>query len=133
MCADKTSTFYLAVSYWLAGGGRGKRDWRWYYYHLPWRLLIWRLGWKEFCCCRLLLDLQSILTMLCGVCSFAVSGATWPTMSDLSKSKTRATIVAALFSPAWDTVKLSLQVGSICPFVVIDPTDLGATIVVAQA
>ena len=38
-----------------------------------------------------------------------------------------------LFSPAWDTVKLTLQVGFICPFVVIYPTDLGATIVVAQA
>ena len=33
----------------------------------------------------------------------------------------------------WDAVKLTLQVGFICPFVVIDPTDLGATIVVAQA
>ena len=38
-----------------------------------------------------------------------------------------------LFSPAWDSVKLTLQVGFICPFVVEDPTDLGATIVVAQA
>ena len=38
-----------------------------------------------------------------------------------------------LFSPAWDAVKLTLQVGFICPFVVIDPIDLGATIVVAQA
>ena len=38
-----------------------------------------------------------------------------------------------LFSPAWDAVQLTLQVGFICPFVVIDPTDLGATIVVAQA
>ena len=38
-----------------------------------------------------------------------------------------------LFSPAWDAVQLTLQVGFICPFVVIDPSDLGATIVVAQA
>ena len=38
-----------------------------------------------------------------------------------------------LFSPAWDAVKLTLKVGFICPFVVDDPTDLGATIVVAQA
>ena len=38
-----------------------------------------------------------------------------------------------LFSPAWDAVKLTLQVGFISPFVVIDPTELGATIVVAQA
>ena len=28
---------------------------------------------------------------------------------------------------AWDTVKLTLKVGFICPFVVIDPTYLGAT------
>ena len=38
-----------------------------------------------------------------------------------------------LFSLAWDAVKLTLKVGFICPFVVNDPTDLGATIVVAQA
>ena len=38
-----------------------------------------------------------------------------------------------LFSPAWDAVKLTLKVGFICPFVVNDPTYLGATIVVAQA
>ena len=37
-----------------------------------------------------------------------------------------------LFSPAWDAVILTLQVGFIRPFVVIDPTDLGATIVVGQ-
>ena len=30
-----------------------------------------------------------------------------------------------LFSPAWDAVKLTLQVGFTCPVVVIDPTDLG--------
>jgi hypothetical protein len=28
-----------------------------------------------------------------------------------------------LFSPAWDAVILTLDVGFICPFVVIDPTD----------
>ena len=38
-----------------------------------------------------------------------------------------------LFSPACDAVKLTLKAGFICPFVVDDPTDLGATIVVAQA
>ena len=38
-----------------------------------------------------------------------------------------------LFSPAWDAVKLTLKVGFICPFVVNEPTNLGATIVVAQA
>ena len=38
-----------------------------------------------------------------------------------------------LFSPACDAVQLTRKVGFICPFVVIDPTDLGATIVVAQA
>ena len=39
-----------------------------------------------------------------------------------------------LFSPgpAWDAVKLTLTVGFICPFVVIDPIYSGATIVVAQ-
>ena len=37
-----------------------------------------------------------------------------------------------MFVPAaWDAVKLTLKVGYICPFVVDDPTDLGATIVVA--
>ncbi len=36
-----------------------------------------------------------------------------------------------LFSLAWDAVILTLDVGFICPFVVIDPTDKGATTVVA--
>jgi hypothetical protein len=36
-----------------------------------------------------------------------------------------------LFFPAWDAVELTLDVGFICPFVVIDPTDYGATTVVA--
>ena len=39
----------------------------------------------------------------------------------------------SLFSPAWGAIKLTLKVGFMCPFVVIDPTDLGATIVIAQA
>ena len=38
-----------------------------------------------------------------------------------------------LFSLAWDAVELTLQVGFICPFMLIDPTDLGETIVVAHA
>ena len=38
-----------------------------------------------------------------------------------------------LYSPAWDAVQLTLKVGFICPFVVDDPTCLGATMVVAQA
>ena len=38
-----------------------------------------------------------------------------------------------LFSPAWDTLKLTLQVGFICPFEVIDPTNLDMTIGAAQA
>ena len=37
-----------------------------------------------------------------------------------------------LFSPAWNTVKFTLKAGFVCPFVVDDPTDLGATIMVAQ-
>ena len=38
-----------------------------------------------------------------------------------------------LFSPAWDAVNSSCQdVGFICPFVVIDPTDLGVTTAVAR-
>ena len=37
-----------------------------------------------------------------------------------------------MFSPAWFTVKLTLKVGFICPFVVLDPPKLGMTIMVAQ-
>ena len=38
-----------------------------------------------------------------------------------------------LFSPAWDAVNSPCQeVGFICPFVVIDPTDLGATTAIAR-
>ena len=37
-----------------------------------------------------------------------------------------------LFSLAWDAIKLILKVGFICPFVVNDPTYLGAIIVVAH-
>jgi hypothetical protein len=36
-----------------------------------------------------------------------------------------------LFSPAWNAVILTLDVGFICPFVVIDPTDKGGTTVAA--
>ena len=32
-----------------------------------------------------------------------------------------------LFSPAWNAIKPTLNVDLICPFVVIDPSDLGAT------
>ena len=38
-----------------------------------------------------------------------------------------------LFSPTWDDVKLTLQFSFICPFVDIDPTNLGKTSMVAQA
>ena len=38
-----------------------------------------------------------------------------------------------LFFPALDAVKLILKAGFVCPFVVIDPTDSGTAIVVAQA
>ena len=38
-----------------------------------------------------------------------------------------------LFPPAWNAVKFTLIFRFICPLVVIDPTDLGATIVVAHA
>ena len=38
-----------------------------------------------------------------------------------------------LLSPAWDAVKLTPPVGFTFPYVVIDPTYLGATNVVAQA
>ena len=38
----------------------------------------------------------------------------------------------SLFSPAWDDLEPSLEVGFICPFVVIVPFNLCATIVVAQ-
>ena len=38
-----------------------------------------------------------------------------------------------LFSLAWDAVKLTLKVGFTCPFMVIDHTNLGATILVSQA
>ena len=37
-----------------------------------------------------------------------------------------------LFSQARDAVQIILRVGFICPFVVINPTNLGVTIVVAQ-
>ena len=38
-----------------------------------------------------------------------------------------------LFSSAWDTVELTLKVGFICLFAVIDPNNLGVSIEVAKA
>ena len=38
-----------------------------------------------------------------------------------------------LFSPAWDAVELTLKIGFICPFVVIDSNAFSATIFVAEA
>ena len=78
-CADSTTPSYLAVSGWLAGGVRGKRDLRGCFYHPPWQLLGWRLGWKDCCCGWLLLDLLEISRMLCSV---AVSGVMLPTVPD---------------------------------------------------
>ena len=40
------------------------------------------------------------------------------------------TKITWLFSPAWDTVELTLKAGLICPFMFYDPTNLGAIIVV---
>ena len=37
-----------------------------------------------------------------------------------------------LFSQAWDAVELTLQVGFIYPFVVLDPTNLGAMLTKAE-
>ena len=70
---------YLAVSGRLAGGS-GERDLRGCFYHLPWQLLGWRLGWKDCCCGWLLLDLLAISRMLCSV---AVLGVMLPTMPEL--------------------------------------------------
>ena len=42
-------------------------------------------------------------------------------------------VLVWLFSLALEAVKLTLKVGFICPLVVIDPINLGTTIVVAQA
>ena len=44
----------------LAGGVQGKRDLRSCFYHPPWQLLGWRLGWKDCCCGWLLRDLLAI-------------------------------------------------------------------------
>ena len=77
----------LVVSGWLAVGGvgvRGKRDLRCCFYHPPWQLLGWRLGWKDCCCCWLLLDLLAIPTMLCSV---AASGVMLPTVPDSHRKK----------------------------------------------
>jgi hypothetical protein len=37
-----------------------------------------------------------------------------------------------VFSLAWDAIILTLDVGFICPFAAIDPTDKGSTTVVAS-
>ena len=58
---------YLAVSGGLAGGVQEKRDLLGCFYHPPWQLLRWRLGWKDCCCCWLWLDLLAISRMLCSV------------------------------------------------------------------
>jgi hypothetical protein len=77
------------------------------------RLLRWFNGWFDETALLplLLLKIRSVIRMLdTKVCSGAL---VW------------------LLSPAWDAVILTLDVGFICPFVVIDPTDEGATTVVA--
>ena len=45
----------------------GKRDPHCCFYHPPWQLLGWRLGWKDCYCCWLWLDLLAISRMLCAV------------------------------------------------------------------
>ena len=72
---------YFAVSCGTGRGVRGKRDLRCCFYHPPWQLLGWRLGWKDCCCCWLWLDLLAISRMLCSV---AVSGVMLPTVPDLA-------------------------------------------------
>ena len=68
---------------WRAGRGkRGKMDLSCCFYHPSWQLLGWRLGWKDYCCGWLLLDLPAISRMLCSV---AVSGVMLPTVSDICR------------------------------------------------
>ena len=38
-----------------------------------------------------------------------------------------------LFSPAWDAFEFTLEVGCFCPFVAINPADLGVIMVATQA
>ena len=73
MCAagDSATPSYRAVSGRLAGGGAGREGPVLLFLSSPWQLLGWRLGWKDCCCCWLLLDLLAISRMLCCV---AVSG-----------------------------------------------------------
>ena len=54
------------------------------FYNLPWQLLGWRLGWKDCCCCWLLLDLLAIPRTHCSV---AVSGVMLPTVPGLHRRK----------------------------------------------
>ena len=91
--------------------------WFWILKHVAWVLLLSKFndGPQQWCAVlrlRFLLKIRSIRILDTMVCSGTLL---W------------------LFSPAWDTVQPKLQVGFICPLVVIDPTNLGATIVVAQA
>ena len=84
--ADSTTPSYLAVSGGLAGGVRGKRDLHGCFYHPPWQLLGWRLGWKDCCCHWLLLGLLQISRMLCSV---AVSGVMLPLCPTFGEGKNR--------------------------------------------
>ena len=86
MCTHLTTPSYLAVSGGQAGGTgkRGKMDLSCCFYHPSWQLLGWRLGWKDYCCGWLLLDLPAISRMLCSV---AVSGVMLPTVSDICRRK----------------------------------------------
>ena len=54
------------------------------FYHPPWQLLGWGLGWKDCCCHWLLLDLLAISRKLCSV---GVSGVMSPTVSDIRRRK----------------------------------------------
>ena len=72
---------------WRAGQqGPGKRDLRSCFYHPPWQLLGWRLGWKDCCCHWLLLGLLQISRMLCSV---AVSGVMLPLCLTFGEGKNR--------------------------------------------
>ena len=62
-CSQSTEQRLEGTSPSLAGcpgGVRGKRDLRCCFYHPPWQLVGWRLGWKDCCSGWLLLDLLAI-------------------------------------------------------------------------